>query len=337
MGRNPRIEFGGAVYHVMSRGNRQEPVFLDDTDCRVFIDALEEACGRCGWRIHAFALMGNHYHLLLETPEANLVDGMRWLQGTYTKRFNGRHKQWGHLFQGRYKALLVDCDGDYFGTVCDYIHLNPARAKCFDLEEGRLADYKWSSFPLYLRPSRRPAWLSVDRSLGRFGLMDDRSGRTLYRQLLQKRVVEIACSAKPWEVDEAWAKIRRGWCFGSGEFRDRMTELLDGVMAGKRRDSFVGEETARHDMLEAERLLEVGLGNMGLSEADLAGLRKNDPRKRAVAWLVRKQTSVRNEWISKRLHMGNVSKLSSFVKSMEDSRSGELFRLKKRVAQRKKV
>jgi len=90
MGRNPRIEFGGAVYHVMSRGNRQEPVFLDDTDCRVFIDALEEACGRCGWRIHAFALMGNHYHLLLETPEANLVDGMRWLQGTYTKRFNGR-------------------------------------------------------------------------------------------------------------------------------------------------------------------------------------------------------------------------------------------------------
>ena len=167
MGRSPRIEFKGAVYHVMSRGNRREAVFLDDKDCGVFVDALDEVCGRTGWLIHAFVLMGNHYHLLLETPEANLVDGMRWLQGTYTKRFNGRHKQWGHLFQGRYKALLVDGADEYFGTVSDYIHLNPARAKSFDLAGGRLADYKWSSFPLYLRPSRRPGWLSVERSLSR--------------------------------------------------------------------------------------------------------------------------------------------------------------------------
>ncbi|MCF7848317.1 MAG: transposase [Kiritimatiellales bacterium] len=182
MGRSPRIEFGGAVYHVTSRGNRQEAVFLDGKDCEVFIDALDEVCGRTGWRMHAFVLMGNHYHLLLETPEPNLVDGMRWLQGTYTKRFNGRHKQWGHLFQGRYKALLVDGEGGYFGTVCDYIHLNPARTKCFDLENGKLAEYRWSSYPLYMRPSRRPDWLSVERSLGRLGLMDDRSGRIRYQQ-----------------------------------------------------------------------------------------------------------------------------------------------------------
>jgi REP element-mobilizing transposase RayT len=97
MGRNPRIEFEGAVYHVMSRGNRQEAIFLDDHDNRMFLDTLAEACGRAGWKVHAFVLMGNHYHLLIETPSPNLVDGMRWLQGTYTKRFNMRHKKWGHL------------------------------------------------------------------------------------------------------------------------------------------------------------------------------------------------------------------------------------------------
>jgi len=106
----------------------------------MFLELLEEACGRTGWRVHAYVLMGNHYHLLIETPEANLVDGMRWLQGIYTKRFNMRHKQWGHLFQSRYKALLVDPSGDYFQTVSDYIHLNTARADCLDLENGKLTE-----------------------------------------------------------------------------------------------------------------------------------------------------------------------------------------------------
>jgi REP element-mobilizing transposase RayT len=104
----------------MCRGNRQEPVFKDQQDYKRFLDTLGETCGRCGWRVHAYVLMGNHYHLLLETPEANLVDGMRWFQGVYTQRFNARHKVWGHLFQGRYKALLVG-SGSYFSTHCNPI------------------------------------------------------------------------------------------------------------------------------------------------------------------------------------------------------------------------
>ena len=103
--------------------------------------------------------MGNHYHLLLETPEANLVVGMQWLQGTYTKRFNVRHKEWGHLFQGRYKALLVDgAAGDYFSTVGSYIHLNPARMKGYDFEGSKLEEYVWSSYPAYLQLIERPEW-----------------------------------------------------------------------------------------------------------------------------------------------------------------------------------
>jgi hypothetical protein len=256
---------------------------------------------------------------------------MRWLQGTYTKRFNIRHKKWGHLFQGRYKALLVDPSGDYFQTVGSYIHLNPVRVKGYDFENKKLAEYRWSSYALYLRPAKRPEWLSVERTLGNFGLADDRSGRERYHRIMQKRVLEMSGSETPWNVDERWAKIRRGWCFGGDEFRDEMVAALDGVMAGKRRDSFVGAEARNHDTLEARRLLQEGIARVGLRSEELAALKKSDPCKMVVAWLIRRNTVVRNEWISEQLHMGRVSKLSYFVKQVEDAESGMLLELKERV------
>ncbi len=328
MGRAPRIEYEGAVYHVMCRGNRQEPVFWDNRDNEMFLDALEEACGHCGWRVHAFVLMGNHYHLLLETPHANLVDGMRWLQGTYTKRFNIRHKVWGHLFQGRYKALLVDPSGDYFQTVCSYIHLNPARANCFDLHSGRLSDYAWSSFPQYLNLSKRLDWLFVDRTLGNYGLKDDVSGRRNFELMMQKRVVEVANSDNPLEADAKWAQIRRGWCYGSDSFRGEMVASLDNVLEGKNRESFVGEETRRHDVLDAERRVAGALQLFGLKDDDLAGMKKGDPHKKVIAWLVRKNTSVRNAWVAERLVMGNPSNLPRQVREVDVAEEGQLFRLR---------
>jgi len=328
MGRTPRIEYEGALYHVMCRGNRQESIFTDDRDNETFLDTLSEACGRTGWRVHAFVLMGNHYHLLLETPQANLVDGMRWLQGTYTKRFNIRHKQWGHLFQGRYKALVVDPCGDYFSTLASYIHLNPARAKCFDLENGTLADFPWSSYALYLNPEKRPDWLSVDRTLGNLEISDTPSGRTTYREFMQKRVLEIAFCDNPREADKRWTSIRQGWCIGSDDFRTQMVEALDGVLKEKRRDSFTGEEVRRHDTLEAQRLLALGLDAFELSDPDLLTLRKSDPRKKTIAWFVRKKTCVRNEWIAKQLKMGSVSNMSQFVREVEVAKSGVLYDLK---------
>src|SRR5580658_3652821 len=102
MARSIRIEFPGAVYHVMARGNRRQTIFFDDGDCGRFVKTLGEACDRTGWRVHAWVLMGNHYHLLLETPEGNLVAGMKWLQNTVTRRFNVRHGEWGRVFGDRY-------------------------------------------------------------------------------------------------------------------------------------------------------------------------------------------------------------------------------------------
>jgi len=330
MARKPRVEFAGATYHVMCRGNRQEAIFKDDADHERFLDTLSEVSERSGWLVHAFVLMGNHYHILLETPEPNLVEGMRWFQSTYTQRFNARHQVWGHLFQGRYKALPVD-QGEYFRAVSDYVHLNPARAHAFDLENGNLTDFKWSSFCGYMRPDKRPGFLTVKRVLESHGLPDDTSGRNRYRTYMKRRVLEILHSSNPAEADEQWGRIRRGWGFGADEFLLRIEEALDAAVSGKRRDSFMGEEIRRHDENQAERLLQQGLKCFGVPEEELPRLKKGDDRKKVIAWHIRKKTSVRTEWITRRLNMGVTSNFSCHIRAVENSKEGALWELKNKI------
>jgi putative transposase len=114
----------------MNRGDRRELIFMDDADRQRFVETLGEVCAKTGWQVHAYVLMPNHFHWVVETPQPNLVAGMKWLLGTYTSRFNRRHKLFGHLLSGRYKSLIVDGSGSgYLKSVGDYVHLNPARAK----------------------------------------------------------------------------------------------------------------------------------------------------------------------------------------------------------------
>ena len=130
MPRKLRLEFPGAMYHLMSRGDQREDIFLCDVDRYDFLKTLAEACRKTDWQVHAFCLMRNHYHLVAETPNPNLVAGMAWLQSTYTIRFNNRHNLTGHVLSGRYKAQLVAGSGKgYLRTACDYVHLNPIRAR----------------------------------------------------------------------------------------------------------------------------------------------------------------------------------------------------------------
>ena len=137
MSRKLRIEYEGAIYRVMNRRDRREPIFQDDMDRKRFLETLGETCAKTDWRVHAWCLMGNHFHLVVETPNANLVAGMKWFLGTYTARFNRRHKLFGHLFSGRYKALVVDAASPgYFRTVCEYVHLNPVRARWLSPEQA---------------------------------------------------------------------------------------------------------------------------------------------------------------------------------------------------------
>ena len=127
MARPLRIEFPGAIYHVTARGNARNAIVLDDEDRELFLVCLGEVILLFGWVCHAYCLMDNHYHLLIETPEGNVSRGMRQLNGVFTQRFNRRHGQVGHLFQGRFKAIVVDRES-YLLELCRYVVLNPIRA-----------------------------------------------------------------------------------------------------------------------------------------------------------------------------------------------------------------
>ena len=189
MARAPRVEFEGAQYHVMCRGDRREPIFGDAEDHQVFLKTLGQACERAGWRIHAFVLMRNHYHLLLEAPSGNLVEGMQWFQTTYTARFNARHRLSGHLFQGRYKALVMNPDEpEYARKVAEYIHLNPVRAGSV-IGEKALAELGTCSYRHFIRPANRPAWLVVETVYGELGLNSGKAGdRRRFRTYMRSRV-----------------------------------------------------------------------------------------------------------------------------------------------------
>ena len=165
MARPLRIEYPGAVYHVTSRGNEKKPVFKDDTDRDNFLNALQHVNKRYNWICHAYCLMTNHYHLLIETPDGNLSIGMRQLNGVYTQLFNKWHGRTGHLFQGRYKAILIQKDSHLL-EVCRYVVLNRVRAKMIERPE----DWKWSSYLATAgkaKPHPHPS-LTTDWVLGQF-------------------------------------------------------------------------------------------------------------------------------------------------------------------------
>src|SRR5262245_32936310 len=189
MARKLRVQYPGAIYHFMNRGDRREAIFNNDNDRRLFLSTLQEACAKTDWQAHAWCLMSNHLHLVIETPRANLVEGMRWLLGVYTNRFNRRQGKFGHVFSGRYKALLADGSGNgYLQSVCDYVHLNPARAGLLKADQP-LEAYPWSSYPLYSKPpAARPAFLRTDRLLGEWGIPKDSSaGRLQFGSYLEAR------------------------------------------------------------------------------------------------------------------------------------------------------
>ena len=300
MPRKPRVEYAGALYHVMDRGDRSEAIFRDDGDRELFLRTLGQTCERTGWRVHAYVLMNNHYHILLETLEPNLSAGMHWLQSAYTIRHNVKHGLKGHLFQGRYKAIPVDGrDGLYFRTVSDYIHLNPARA---GLVGERLLDFRWSSFPALVgAPRKRPRWLCAEWVLEQG---DRASARMALRENLELRARE---DGKRGGIDKEMLKaLRRGWYFGSEDFR---ADLLDRLAGGNAKAVGMAR---MHDEREAERLVKEGLAILDLSEIDLSKTPKGSAAKIALARFIRSRTMISNSWLSLNLHMGDPSRVCRY-------------------------
>lgn len=303
MARPLRIEYPGATYHVMARGNQGGAIFRDDQDRQRWVETLGQACEKTGWRVEAYVLMGNHYHLLVETPEGNLVAGMKWLQGTYTQRYNGRHKVFGHLFQGRYKAVPVEAaNAGYLETVSTYIHLNPARAGLIAIGKQKLKSYRWSSYPWYLKPGGGPVWLERERVMGALRLKpEDRRG---YESYLEGRVLELGMKAGCMELEGQWKALRRGWYVGGDGFVGKLRKPLEKLTRGLRRESHSGAAKREHGEQAAELLLAQGLAALGWGKG-LPLRPKISAEKAALAEWLQERTTVSLRWLSERLAMGH--------------------------------
>jgi len=225
MARPLRLEFAGALYHITSRGDRREAIYEDDKDREHFLAVFAEVCARYNWVCHAYCLMSNHYHLLVETADANLSKGMRQLNGVYTQRFNSRHGRVGHVFQGRYKAILIDKQ-EYLLELARYIVLNPVRAEMV----RSVAQWPWSSYRATAGQVDVPEWLEVNWILAAFGRR--KAGA------IEKYKRFIAAGKG---LPSVWLRLRNQVFLGSDAFVEKHLKLLDGetelseIPAGQKR------------------------------------------------------------------------------------------------------
>jgi REP element-mobilizing transposase RayT len=212
MSRPLRLEFAGALYHVTSRGDRREDIYESDADRQSFLNVLGDVCVRYNWSCHAYCLMGNHYHLLIETPDANLSKGMRQLNGVYTQIFNRSNNRVGHVFQGRYKAILVEKQS-YLLELSRYIVLNPVRAEMVRSAK----DWRWSSYRAMAGQARAEACLDVDWLLASFGGVKSNAIKA-YRRFIS----EGKGQPSPWK------ELKNQVYLGSDNFVTSMVALIDG-------------------------------------------------------------------------------------------------------------
>jgi REP element-mobilizing transposase RayT len=216
MARPLRLEFEGAVYHLTARGNAGQAIFLDDNDRQRFLDALSEGVDRFGWICHAYCLMTNHYHLLVETPNANLSRGMQQLNGVYTQAFNRRHGRVGHVLQGRFKSIIVEKESHLLELV-RYVVLNPVRAKL--VRHPR--QWEWSSYRATAGEVRPPDFLTVDWILAQFGEARKKA-QVAYRQFVAEgRGLTV------------WEDLRGGLLLGGEQFVERLRPLLKDKASAK--------------------------------------------------------------------------------------------------------
>jgi REP element-mobilizing transposase RayT len=317
MARPLRVEYSGGCYHVINRGNYRRDLFGQGGGAEAFERTLGEAAERFDWAVHAYVIMRNHFHLAVELNEPNLSDGMKWLQGTWIRRYNGFRKLVGRPFQGRYKALVVE-PGPHFAKVCHYIHLNPVRAKV--VEPSEAATYRWCS--LYRFPLRkRPAWLAAGTVLEHAGsLPDTKAGWRRYLSYL-----EFLATDDETKREMVCKNMSRGWCLGGREFKQELKQeaLRRGADVDRERYVGLGPAEAR---LEREAAWEDRLRHLArAAKVDLEKLpeRKSAGSKVLLAAAMKQSTSVSNGWLANRLAMGKPASVSQFARRLMLQENGK--------------
>ena len=264
MARPLRIEYDGALYHVTSRGNDRKPIFKEDSDRELFLRTLAHVNARFHWICHAYCLMNNHYHLVVETPDGNLSKGMRQLNGVYTQAFNKRHGRVGHVFQGRFKAILVQKDS-HFLEVCRYVVLNPVRAKMI----AQLRQWKWSSYHATAGIAGVSGCLTIDEILSHFG-----QRRAVAQEKYCEFVQAAIGSPSIWEDLEAQSLLGvEGFAVGLRHLVTEKQQIRE-IPKGQR---FVGRPTMEklfsqksRSKTSRNRLIAKAVTEYGYSQMDLA-------------------------------------------------------------------
>lgn len=301
MPRKRRLEYEGAVYHVISRGNYRAEVFTREATKAAFLKCLDEACGKAGWVVHAWCIMSNHYHLCLQTPRANLVSGMKWLQSTFAIRFNRLRDERGHLFQGRYKALPVAPEA--VGPVCHYIHLNPVRARLVAAAE--LPSYRWTSVTQWFQSGKRPPWLELTEALSDAGgLADTSAGRRKYVEFLGWLQED-----EPGKKELCFERMSKDWAVGTRAFKKELIKA-HGEMASHRQHR--SELRAIAEEFWGERLAGY-LRAMKKQPADIQAEPKGAAWKVVIAAAMKQTTTASNPWLAQQLRMGSPFRLSRLV------------------------
>ncbi len=292
---------------MINRGNYRRGVFADAGAADCFERCLGEACLRFRWLVQAYVVMVNHFHLALTTPEPNLSEGMKWLQGTWATRVNRFRDEIGRPFQGRYKALHVE-PGHVLAQVAHYIHLNPVDAGIVPAEQ--LPEYRWSSLRRFVR-GPRPGWLGGDTVLADTGgLPDSPAGWRSYLQFLA-----LMADADKQSRAKRLEQLCSGWAIGSDDFMQGLREKLKCELDGVHRFELLGSDSAAlkqaRGVLWEETLQKIA----SALEIDLARLpaAKSAETKVLIAALMKKVTSVSNRWLGERLGMGGPASVSSLV------------------------
>jgi putative transposase len=305
MPRPTRMESAGAFYHILNRGNYRQELFTVGQSGQQFEQTLFEACGRFGWKVHAYVLMSNHYHLALETPESNLAVGMQWLQSTFANRFNRMVHERGHVFQGRFKSLVIE-DGSSLLAVVNYIHLNPVRARLVRVED--LRDYAMSSFPKYFwGKSKCPACLCNAVWLLEAGrLKPTCRGMRCYQAYLAHQE-----EADPGKREALYRRLCRGWYIGTQEGKQSFLDRWLGDGDSKVEDRGLGA----YGEDAAGVLLGKGLLCLGKSASDLEEARKGAVWKVILACWIKDQTGVSNRWLGEHVHLGASTGVSRLLQN----------------------
>jgi len=309
MPRSLRIEYPGAVYHALNRGNYKKPIFSQEKAKQSFEECLFQACMRYHWRLYAYCLLSNH-HLAIETPEGNLSVGMQWLQSTFANRFNRAHLSHGHLFQGRFKSLVVDRD-EYLCPLIHYIHLNPLRANLVQAES--VEAYRYCTLWYLFHKSKRID--SMELSLCLYyadNLPDSMKGRRAYLDYLKWLTSD---SKAKRQIDSS--RLCRGWALGGKHFKE---ELVGKFLPVGQAGHLEGKDLSEANEIRWNLVLKRCLSIVEKDKRDIQQDKKSAEWKVLVALFMKDHTSVPNTWLTKHLNMGVPHGVSRYTAKLANSK-----------------